>query len=197
MCIRDRVATDDMYEHIRWTGEPFANIVTACPELYERTLVLNGVSKAYSMTGWRIGYAAGHEKVIGAMAKVQSQSTSNPCSISQAAAQAALEGDQACIRPMVEAFRERHDYVVKTLNEMPGVRCPASQGAFYSFPYVQDAMDRLGVKTDVEFAELLLNQAKVALVPGSAFGAPGYLRLSFATSMDNLQQALGRVAAIL
>ena len=192
------VATDDMYEHILWADEPFCNIVNACPELYERTFVLNGVSKAYAMTGWRIGYAAGPAPAIQAMKKIQSQSTSNPASISQAAALAALEGDQSCIKSMVEAFKSRHDFVVQALNAMPGVRCQAGDGTFYCFPNVEDAIARVrGVTNDVELAERLLSDAGVALVPGSAFGARGYLRLSFATSMDNLSKAVDRLSDFL
>jgi aspartate aminotransferase len=191
------VATDDIYEHISWGDEPFANIITLCPDLYERGIVLNGVSKAYSMTGWRIGYAAGPEWLIGAMTEIQSQSTSNPASISQAAAQAALDGDQTCIQTMLVAFKERHDYVVARLNAMQGIRCLPSQGAFYSFPNCQEAIDALGLADDVAFAEHLITQAGVALVPGSAFGAPGYMRLSFATSMENLSKALDRIEAAL
>ena len=188
------IATDDMYEHILWTGQPFCNILNATPELYERTFVLNGVSKAYSMTGWRIGYAAGPAKIIGAMKKIQSQSTSNPASISQAAAQAALDGSQDCIQPMVKAFKERHDYLVKALNELPGVECLAGDGTFYAFPSFQGAIEaNSAVQDDVEFAEWLLKEAGVALVPGSAFGAPGHMRLSFATSMNNLEQAITRL----
>ena len=190
------IASDDMYEHIMWSEEPFANIVMACPDLYERTIVLNGVSKAYSMTGWRIGYAGGPQKLIGAMKNIQSQSTSNPTSISQVAAQAALDGDQSCIQEMLTAFKRRHDYVVKTLNGIDSIRCLPSQGAFYSFPDMSAVIERLdGVDDDVQLAEYLLTQAGVALVPGSAFGAPGYMRLSFATSMENLEQALARIAA--
>ncbi len=188
------IATDDMYEPILWTGKPFCNILNACPELYDRTFVLNGVSKAYSMTGWRIGYAAGPARVIGAMKKIQSQSTSNPCSISQAAAAAALEGDQACVGEMVKAFRERHDWLVSALNELPGVACLRGDGTFYVFPSFQGAIDATdGVGTDVELAEKLLSDAGVALVPGSAFGAPGHMRLSFATSMENLEKAVARL----
>ncbi|MBE01786.1 MAG: aspartate aminotransferase [Euryarchaeota archaeon] len=188
------VATDDVYEPILWTGKPFCNILNACPELYDRTFVLNGVSKAYSMTGWRIGYAAGPARVIGAMKKIQSQSTSNPCSISQAAAAAALEGDQACVGEMVKAFRERHDWLVSALNELPGVACLRGDGTFYVFPSFQGAIDATdGVGTDVELAEKLLSDAGVALVPGSAFGAPGHMRLSFATSMENLEKAVARL----
>lgn len=188
------IATDDMYEHIIWSKEPFANIVNVCEELFPRTIVLNGVSKAYAMTGWRIGYAGGPRTLIQAMKKVQSQSTSNPAAVSQAAAQEALDGDQSCIQPMLTAFKERHDYVVQTLNRMPGVRCTESDGTFYSFPDFSAAIASLeGVNDDVELAEFFLQKASVALVPGSAFGAPGYLRLSFATSMDVLETALGRL----
>jgi aspartate aminotransferase len=188
------VATDDMYEHILWSDEPFSNILNVCEELYPRTIVLNGVSKAYAMTGWRIGYAGGPKKLIQAMKKVQSQSTSNPASISQAAAQEALDGDQSCIAPMLKAFRARHDFVVQALNDIPGVRCARADGTFYSFPDVSAIIKRLnGVNDDVELAEFLLREAGVALVPGSAFGAPGYLRLSFATAMEILEDALGRL----
>ncbi len=191
------IATDDMYEHILWADEPFCNIVNACPDLYDRTMVLNGVSKAYSMTGWRIGYAAGPEKLVQAMKKVQSQSTSNPTSISQVAATAALSGDQTCIQEMLKAFRQRHDFVVQELNHIQGFRCLPSQGAFYSFPDVGAAMAAKGYETDMAFAEHLLNDAEVALVPGSAFGKAGYVRLSFATSMENLREALGRLGDLL
>jgi aspartate aminotransferase len=193
------IATDDMYEHILLTDQPFANILDACPDLYPRTMVLNGVSKAYAMTGWRIGYAAGPEAIITAMENVQSQSTSNPTSISQVAAEAALNGDQGCIEPMVKAFRERHQFVVEQLNLIPGVRCLPSGGAFYAFPDVRQAINTLYAKkvisdtSDVAFGEYLLEHAGVAVVPGSAFGAEGYMRLSFATSMDNLKSALARI----
>ena len=192
------IATDDMYEHILWTEQPFVNILNACPDLYERTIVLNGVSKAYAMTGWRIGYAGGPAPLIQAMKNIQSQSTSNPTSISQVAAQAALEGDQSCVARMLESFKERHDFVVNELNTLPGVRCIAGQGTFYSFPDVSGMIDRLGgVNSDVELAEYLINEAGVALVPGSAFGAPGHLRLSFATDLDTLQEALRRLKNVL
>ena len=188
------IATDDMYEHILWCEEPFNNILNACPDLYERTIVLNGVSKVYAMTGWRIGYAGGPAELIKAMKKVQSQSTSNPASISQVAAQAALEGDQSCIQPMIKAFKERHDFVVEALNRIPGVVCLPADGTFYCFPHVQAVIDRLdSVSNDIELAEYLLDKAGVALVPGSAFGAPGYVRISFATSMDILKDALTRL----
>jgi|TARA_B100000378_G_scaffold165662_1_gene133419 aspartate aminotransferase len=188
------IATDDMYEHILWTGQPFVNIVNACPELYDRTVVMNGVSKAYSMTGWRIGYAGGPQKLIAAMKKVQSQSTSNPASISQAAAEAALSGDQQCVRDMVKAFKERHDYVVDALNKLPGVTCAPSDGTFYAFPDFSGAIaDMDGVESCTDLAAQLLETAEVALVPGSAFGAPGCLRLSFAVGMDTLVEAISRI----
>jgi aspartate aminotransferase len=194
-CPQVLIATDDMYEHILWSKEPFSNILNACPDLYERTIVLNGVSKVYAMTGWRIGYAGGPADLIKAMKKVQSQSTSNPASISQVAAQEALEGDQSCIQPMIKAFRERHDYVVSALNKIDGVTCLPADGTFYVFPHVQEVIDRLdGVNDDIELAEYLLDEAGVALVPGSAFGAPGYVRISFATSMEVLNDALTRLA---
>ena len=188
------IATDDMYEHILWTGQPFVNIVNACPELYDRTVVMNGVSKAYSMTGWRIGYAGRPQKLIAAMKKVQSQSTSNPASISQAAAEAALSGDQQCVKDMVKAFKERHDYVVDALNKLPGVTCAPGDGTFYAFPDFSGAIaDMDGVESCTDLAAQLLETAEVALVPGSAFGAPGCLRLSFAVGMDTLVEAISRI----
>lgn len=189
------VASDDMYEHILWAKEPYANILNACPDLYERTIVLNGVSKAYAMTGWRIGYAAGPAWLIEAMKNVQSQSTSNPTSISQVAAQAALEGDQSGLQVMLRAFKERHDYVVDALNRLPGVRCLSSQGAFYAFPCMKGVIQARGdLADDIALAEYLLQTAGVALVPGTPFGAPGYLRLSFATDLATLKEALSRLA---
>lgn len=193
------IATDDMYEHILLGDVPFSNILNACPDLYAHTMVLNGVSKAYAMTGWRIGYAAGPEALITAMTNVQSQSTSNATSISQVAAEAALNGDQACIQPMLKAFRERHVFVVDTLNKIPGVKCLPSGGAFYAFPDVRAAIDHLhkkgmiGAANDIALSNYLLEKSGVAVVPGSAFGLDGYIRLSFATSMQNLEQALARI----
>ena len=197
------IATDDMYEHIALTDEKFVNILNACPDLYDRTMVLNGVSKAYAMTGWRIGYAAGPEAIITAMENVQSQSTSNPTSISQVAAEAALNGDQGCITPMLKAFRERHEFVVNGLNAIPGLKCIKAGGAFYAFPDAREAIATLhrngtiAEATDIALSEYLLVNAGVAVVPGSAFGSEGYIRLSFATSMENLQNALSRIAAAL
>lgn len=192
------IGTDDMYEQILWSEEPFSNIVMACPELRERTVILHGVSKAYAMTGWRIGYCAGPEALIKAMSKVQSQSTSGPGSVSQAAAVAALAGDQACIEPMRAAFRQRHDFVVERLGAIPGITIAPSDGTFYAFPDCRGVIERLdGIDDDVALAGYILDEAGVALVPGSAFGTPGCLRLSFATGLETLQDALGRIARVL
>lgn len=192
------IATDDIYEHILWSDEPFCNIANACPDLLARTIVVNGVSKAYAMTGWRIGYAAGPQTLIAAMCKIQSQSTSNPTSISQVAAEAALSAKQDCIRPMLEAFAQRHEHVVARLNEIRGIKCLPAQGAFYAFLDVREAIvAQAGVSNDIEMAEYILNEGGVALVPGSAFGAEGYLRLSFATGMDILDNALDRLQRLL
>lgn len=188
------VATDDMYEHILWTPEPFVNILNVCPALYDRTIVLNGVSKAYAMTGWRIGYAAGPEKLIAAMKKIQSQSTSNPASISQAASQAALDGPQEEVAAMVKAFKHRHDYVVDRLNKIKGINCNRSDGTFYAFANVSELITKTpGINNDIDFAEYVLQKADLALVPGSAFGTEGYARLSYATSMEVLKEALDRL----
>jgi len=193
------IATDDMYEHVNLAGTPFSNILNATPELKSRTIVLNGVSKAYSMTGWRIGYAAGPANIIKAMEILQSQSTSNPTSISQVAAQTALDGDQGCITPMVEAFRERHAFVVRRFNEIAGLRCIEAGGAFYAFPDARAAIadlyqrGKIPAATDMALADYLLESVGVAVVPGSAFGAEGYFRISFATSMENLKEALARI----
>jgi aspartate aminotransferase len=191
-------ATDDMYEHIFWGKEPFCSLLTAAPDLHERVVTINGVSKVYAMTGWRIGYAAGPRKLIGAMNKVQGQSTSNPTSISQYAALAALTGDQSCVGEMTAAFRERHDWLVEALNELPGISCLAADGAFYAFPDVSGAIGALeNVEDDTGFAECLLDKAGVAVVPGTAFGAPGHVRLSYACSLRTLERAVERIAAVL
>jgi len=188
------VATDDMYEHILFDDLKFVNILNASPELYDRCIVLNGVSKAYSMTGWRIGYAAGPADLIKGMKKIQGQSTSNPTSISQHAAVAALNESQECIQPMLAAFKERHDFVLEGLNAIDGVECLPSDGTFYSFPNIDGLIARVdGVSNDAELSEKLLAEQGVAMVPGSAFGAPGHIRLSFATSMENLVKAVERI----
>jgi len=187
------VAADDMYEHIHWAAEPFTSFAAACPDLYDRTVTVNGVSKAYAMTGWRLGYAAGPEALIAAMTTVQSQCTTNACSVSQAAAQAALDGDQAVVAEMAAAYRQRHDYLVDALNDLPGVECRPGEGTFYAFPRVAGAIDRLGVNGDTGLCEHLLNETDLALVPGSAFGADGYVRFSFACSSDALHEAVRRL----
>ncbi|HVW65101.1 MAG TPA: pyridoxal phosphate-dependent aminotransferase [Nitrosospira sp.] len=197
------IATDDMYEHILLSGGRFVNILNACPDLYPRTIVLNGVSKAYAMTGWRIGYCGGPARIITAMENIQSQSTSNPSSISQAAAEAALNGDQSCMLPMVEAFKQRNRFVTDALNAIPGVRCLLSEGAFYAFADTREAITRLHAKgvlsdpSDIALSEYLLEHGGVAVVPGSAFGGDGYIRLSFATAMANLENALQRISKAL
>ena len=170
------IASDDMYEHILLDGSKFVNLLNVCPDLYARTVTMNGVSKAYAMTGWRIGYCGGPQELIEAMENVQSHSTSNPTSISQYAAEAALTGDQACIDPMVAAFKERGKAVAEGLNRIPGVKCMAPAGAFYAFPDCREAIrklhaaGRLRAATDVALCDYLLEQPKaVAAVPGSAF----------------------------
>src|ERR1700758_672406 len=191
------IGTDDMYEKIYWAPEPFCSLLTAVPELYNRTVTINGVSKAYAMTGWRIGYCGGPKEIITAMGTIQGQSTSNASSISQKAATVALSGDQACVAKMNEAFKARHDYVVNGLNSLPGVSCLPAAGTFYAFADVSKAMASLGCREDGEFAEVLLNEGGVAVVPGGGFGAPGHIRISFATSMTNLEKALERMGRVL
>ena len=191
------IGTDDMYEHIWWGPEPFCSLVTACPDLFDRTVTINGVSKSYAMTGWRIGYCGGPQALVTAMGTVQGQTTGNATSISQKAATIALNGDQACVAKMNVAFKERHDYIVAGLNSLPGVSCLKGYGSFYAFANVERAMAKLGVADDNEFAERLITDALVAVVPGSAFGAPGHVRLSFACSMQMLEQALERMARLL
>ncbi len=195
------IASDDMYEKILLDGSKFVNILDACPDLFDRTLVENGVSKAYSMTGWRIGYCGGPAELIEAMENMQSHSTSNPTSISQWAAEAALNGDQNCIPPMVRAFKERAEWLVAALNKIPGVRCLQPAGAFYVFPDCSEAIKRLHAAgkikaaSDMALCDYLMEQPEaVAPVPGSAFGGEGCIRISFATSLENLQKAAARMA---
>lgn len=187
------IAADDIYEHIHWGDDPFCSFAAACPDLYNRTVTTNGVSKAYAMTGWRIGYAAGPKEIITAMKTIQSQSTSNPCSVSQVAAIAALSGDQSSVIEMTAAYKARHDFVVDALNAIDGFECRRGEGTFYAFPRVTAALKRRGLASDTELAELLINEADVACVPGSAFGAAGYIRLSFACSMNTLEEAVNRI----
>jgi aspartate aminotransferase len=191
------VLADDIYEHIHWAEDPFCSIATACPDLIDQVVTINGVSKCYAMTGWRIGYAGGPKEVIRAMTTIQSQITSNPCSISQAAAAAALDGDQSCVKPMVDAYKERSSYIVNTLNEIPGFECREGEGAFYAFPRVTGAMKAKGLETDAELVKLFLNEADVVMVPGTPFGASGYVRISFACSIEDLMRAASRIKAAL
>ena len=186
------IASDDMYEHILLADTPFTNILEVCPELTDRTIVLNGVSKAYSMTGWRIGYAGGPKEIITGMRKVQSQSTSNPCSISQYASVEALNGPQECIQTMLTEFKKRHQYVLDRANNIPGFICIPASGAFYAFINIEEAMQMKGFETDADMASAILEEVEVAAVPGSGFGSPGHLRISFATSMEALEEALDR-----
>ena len=191
------IGTDDMYEKIYWSHEPFCSLLTAVPELYNRTVTINGVSKAYAMTGWRIGYCGGPKEIITAMGTIQGQSTSNASSISQKAAAVALSGDQECVAKMNEAFKARHDFIVHGLNSLPGISCLPGAGTFYAFADVSRAIAGLGCRDDNEFAELLLNEGGVAVVPGSGFGAPGHIRISFACSMQTLEKALERMDRVL
>jgi aspartate aminotransferase len=191
------IGTDDMYEKIYWAAEPFCSLLTAVPELYNRTITINGVSKAYAMTGWRIGYCGGPKEIITAMSTIQGQSTSNASSISQKAATAALNGDQECVAKMTEAVKARHDFVVHALNTLPGISCLPGAGTFYAFADVSRAIAGLGCRDDNEFAELLLNEGGVAVVPGSGFGAPGHIRISFACSMQTLEKAIERMSRVL
>lgn len=187
------VATDDIYEHNTWADEPFANIFNACPDLLPRGIIINGVSKAYAMTGWRIGYAAAPADLTKAMKTVQGQCTSGACSISQKAATAALTGDQDCVATMTKAFKERHDYLTKALNGINGIECRPSHGTFYAFPKIEGAMQHLNIKDDLAFGDYLINECHLAVVPGSAFGTPGHMRLSYATSLANLQESIKRL----
>jgi aspartate aminotransferase len=191
------IASDEMYEHIYWAAEPFTSFAQANPALYDRTVTINGVSKAYAMTGWRIGYCGGPKAIVAAMATIQGQSTSNASSISQRASTVALNGDQSCVATMNTAFRQRHDFVVAGLNAIPGISCLAGAGTFYAFADVRGAMQALGIKDDNDFAEYLLVEGGVAVVPGSGFGAPGHMRISFACSMQTLEDALARIRRVL
>ena len=192
------VLTDDMYEHVWYADTPFATILQVCPELYDRTLTVNGCSKAFSMTGWRIGFAGGPQWMIKAMAKLQSQSTSNPCSIAQAAATAALNGDQSFLKDRNERFRGRRDLVVRMLNEIDGVHCPTPEGAFYVYPDVTGLMGKTTpggqvITNDEELIDYFLDEVQVAAVPGAAFGlSPGF-RISYATSEEILTEACQRL----
>ncbi|MAZ39641.1 MAG: aspartate aminotransferase [Legionellales bacterium] len=192
------ILSDDIYEHIVWSPNNYCNILNVCPELKERTILINGVSKAYAMTGWRIGYAAGSETIIKAMNKIQSQSTSSPNSIAQYAAIEALNGDQQCIKDMVKKFKARHDFVLQGLEKISGIQYTANHGTFYTFPDCSDLIQsHKAFNNDIELAEFLLSKAGIAIVPGSAFGAPGCIRISYATNMEKLEDALKRMKTLL
>ena len=187
------ILSDDIYEHIRYEGFNFFTIAQIS-KLKERTLTMNGVSKSYAMTGWRIGYAAGPKEIINAIRKIQSQSTSNPSSISQAAAVEALNGQQNFIKERAAAFKERRDFVVNSLNNIKGINCLTPNGAFYVFPSCKGLLNKkTKLKTDTEFVQKLLEKSMVAVVQGSAFGLDGYFRISYATSMENLKKAIARI----
>ena len=189
------ILSDDIYEHITYDGFKFFTIAQI-EKLKSRTLTMNGVSKSYSMTGWRIGYAAGPKEIIKAMAKIQSQSTSNPTSISQAAAVEALNGTQDFILERSNSFKERRNFVVDSLNNIEGISCLSPEGAFYVFPNCKKLINKkTKLKTDKDFVEKLLEKAEVAVVQGSAFGLDGYFRISYATSMENLKKAMNRIKA--
>jgi aspartate aminotransferase len=187
------ILSDDIYEHIYWGQEPLANLLNVCPDLANRCVLVNGVSKAYAMTGWRIGYAAGPEAIIAAMITAQVESSSCASSISQAAALAALTGPQDLLHPMISAYQQRHNYVVSELNMMQGLATLPSQGTFYSFVECSEAISQLGYEDDLRLVESILAITGVALVPGSAFGLPKHFRLSYATDMPVLEQACQRL----
>ena len=187
------ILSDDIYEHIKYDNFNFYTIAQNS-KLKDRTLTMNGVSKSYAMTGWRIGYAAGPKEIIKAIGKIQSQSTSNPSSISQAAAVEALNGNQGFIKKRSKAFKERRDFVVKSLNRIKGINCLTPNGAFYVFPSCKGLLNKkTKLKTDTDFVKKLLEKSNVAVVQGSAFGLDGYFRISYATSMQNLKKAMERI----
>lgn len=187
------IATDDMYEHIYWGNEPFTSFAEVCPNLFDRTITINGVSKAYAMTGWRIGYCGAPKSIVQGMKKIQGQSTSNPSSISQAAAIAALNGPHDAVNMMVNEYKKRHDYLCDALNKINGFNTSPGTGAFYLFPDVNNVIESKGFADDIEFSSFLIDQANVAVIPGSAFGAEGCIRISYATSMELLKESIARI----
>ena len=193
------ILSDDIYEHVTYEGFKFFTIAQI-ESLKERVLTMNGVSKAYSMTGWRIGYAAGPKEIIKAIAKIQSQSTTNPSSISQAASVEALSGTQDFIKKRSDSFQERRDFVVKALNDIDGIECLNPDGAFYVFPSCKGLVGKKDtngkeIKSDTDFVQSLLENSGIAVVQGSAFGLEGFFRISYATSMDNLKKALEKISS--
>ena len=192
------IASDDIYEHIIFNKKKFINILNVCPNLYDQTVVLNGVSKAYAMTGWRIGYAAGNSKIIGAMKKIQSQSTSCTCSVSQSAAVSALSNGNEEVFKMVTEYQRRSDFLHEELNSIDGIKYKKPDGSFYAFVNVNGLINKLdGIENDYDLAEYFLNNANVAVVPGTAFGSENHVRISFATSMENLKNAVNRIKELL
>ena len=191
------IATDDMYEHIYWGNDKFCSFAEACPNLIDRTITINGVSKAYAMTGWRIGYCGGPEKIIAAMKKIQGQSTSNASSVSQAAAVVALNGSHQPVHSMAKEYERRHTFIFNALNNIRGFKTVAATGAFYTFPEVTGVIKHLNLSDDIELSDYLIEKANVAVVPGSSFGAKGHVRLSFATSMELLKEAVNRIKGVL
>ena len=188
------ISSDDIYEHIHWYDEKFHNILNVCPSLKDRTVILNGVSKAYSMTGWRIGYAAGHKDIINKMKTLQSQSTSCASSVSQAAAASALSSRCTEMPEMNKEYKKRHDFVVSELNKIEGVECKPTDGTFYVFPSFKKLIEKnKKISNDIELALYLLENAKVAVVPGSAFGIKNHIRISIAIDMQSLEKAMQRI----
>jgi aspartate aminotransferase len=203
LCVKYKifVISDDIYEKLGYDNFKFISIAQVSPQAKELTVIINGVSKAYAMTGWRIGYAAGPKDIISAMSKIQSQSTSNACSISIKAAVEALNGSQECVKDMRKEFEKRRDYIVTRLNAIQGMTCRKPEGAFYVFPNIKELLGKTfnskTINTDLEFADYLLNYAKIAVVPGTAFGAEGYIRLSYATSIENIKSGMDRLETAL
>jgi aspartate aminotransferase len=203
VCVKHKIfiISDDIYEKLVYDKFKFISIAQVSPQAKELTIVINGASKAYAMTGWRIGYTAGPKDIISAMSKIQSQSTSNACSISIKAAVEALNGSQECVENMRKEFEKRRDYIVARLNSIHGITCRKPEGAFYVFPNVKELLgktfDSKTINTDLEFADYLLNYAKIAVVPGTAFGAEGYIRLSYATSIENIKSGMDRLETAL
>jgi len=203
VCVKHKIfiISDDIYEKLVYDNFKFISIAQVSPQAKELTIVINGVSKAYAMTGWRIGYTAGPKDIISAMSKIQSQSTSNACSISIKAAVEALNGSQECVENMRKEFEKRRDYIVTRLNSIHGITCRKPEGAFYVFPNIKELLgktfDSKTINTDLEFADYLINYAKIAVVPGTAFGAEGYIRLSYATSIENIKSGMDRLETAL
>ena len=191
------IATDDMYEHIYWGNDKFYSFAEACPDMFERTITINGVSKAYAMTGWRIGYCGGPEKIVSAMRKIQGQSTSNASSVSQAAAIVALNSSHETVHVMAREYERRHRFIFDALSEIRGFKIISATGAFYTFPEISGAIEYLNLNDDIEFSNYLLENARVAVIPGSAFGVKDHIRLSFATNIELLNEAIKRIKEVL